>query len=502
MTDFFLRNIPEVFFFYGLSFFSMGLAIYLEIGRSSEFDFARALRPLAAFGLLHGSHEWFEMFLLYNPQVNDGIFYYWIGIVRIVLLATSFLMLVAFGVRLIAGPGKAALIRRLLCAVILVWLFGLVLVTIFSPAERDRIIAIDVYTRYALAIPGAALTAWGLLLQRRNFIQAGMRGFGRDVALAALAFGLYGAIGQLFVSPSIIFPSGIFNAETFMRWFGFPIQVFRAAMACLAAIFIIRSLRAFEEENRRQIEALREAQLIERRRLEETRAELLHRTVRAQESERQRIARELHDETGQTLTAIGLGLRGLSETLRANPQRAVQQAHQLELLAVNGLEELQRLISGLHPPQLDDLGLLAALRWYANQISQHYNLPVHITSQGAIGDLPDDVRVVFFRVAQEALNNVVRHANATHVSIQLIGAPDRLTLQIKDDGKGFDASAISKKFDQNRSHWGLLGMFERAALIGAECHIDSEPGKGTCVKLSWNREMVEVANETDTPVAG
>jgi signal transduction histidine kinase len=219
-------------------------------------------------------------------------------------------------------------------------------------------------------------------LQRQRFIRAGLGGFGRDVALAALAFLLYGVVGQLFASPSNIFPSNYLNAVEFLRWFGFPIQVFRAAMACIAAIFIIRSMRSLEEETRRRIESLREAQLAERRRLENVRSELLHRTVKAQEAERQRIARELHDETGQTLTALGLGLRGLSETVQNNPGRAAQQAKQLEGVAVAGLDELQRLVSGLHPPQLDDLGLSAALRWYAGEITRRGGLRVSFTRGG------------------------------------------------------------------------------------------------------------------------
>src|SRR4030065_97047 len=137
----------------------------------------------------------------------------------------------------------------------------------------------------------------------------------------------------------------------------------------MAAFFITRSLRAFEVESNQRIQELRQAQLAEQQRLDELRADLLHRTVIAQESERQRIARELHDETGQTLTALGMGLRGMSEMISTNRNRAIEQANQLEKLAMDGVEGLQRMVAGLHPPPLDDLGLPAALPWYANDIS-------------------------------------------------------------------------------------------------------------------------------------
>src|SRR4030066_2360314 len=352
MADFFTRNIIIVYFFYGLSFFVMGLAVLLEFGHASKLDFARALRPLVGFGLIHGSHEWFEMFLIIREQISGSYTASWILPVRLIALATSFLFLIAFGARLVSGVEKRRLYIGMLSTITAIWVIGLLGVVLNPSTSQTRAIAADVYTRYVLAIPGAALTVWGLILQRRKFIQLGMSGFGRDVILAAFAFGLYGGIGQLFASRSIIFPSEYLNSEVFLRWFGFPVQVFRAGTATMAAIFITRSLRAFEVESNRRIEELRDAQLAEQQRLEDLGAELLHRTVIAQESERQRIARELHYETGQTLTALGMGLRGMSETISTNRDRAIEQANQLEKLAMRGVEELQHMVSGLHPPQL------------------------------------------------------------------------------------------------------------------------------------------------------
>ena len=483
LAEFFTRNIVGVFFFYGLSFFSMGLAILLEISRSTQLDFARALRPLGWFGLIHGGHEWFEMFLLIKvsaqPEYHPPDM---VDTVRLVLLAASFFCLIAFGVRLITGIVKPNLWRLILLISVVIWLLGLVWVFSTQPDELRRSISADVYTRYSLAIPGAALTAWGLLIQRRLFFRAGMQSFGRDVALAALAFGMYGGIGQLFASPSSIFPSQFLNALQFIQWFGFPVQVFRAAMASMAAVFVIRSLRAFEVENQRQINTLREAQLAERRRLEELRAELLHRTVEAQEAERQRIAQELHDETGQSLTALGLGLRGLRKMIENNPQRAEQQAEQLQSLATNGLDELQRIVAGLRPPHLDDLGLLAALHWYARETTSRFGLPVNLNSLGNGRELPLNVRVVLFRIAQEAITNVVRHANASHAEIRLSLSETLASLQVEDDGQGFNVDATLKAGMQHPC-WGLLGMMERAALVSGTCKINSQPGAGTLVEV-------------------
>jgi len=484
MEDFFVRNIVGVYFFYGLSFFSMGLAILLEVGHSSELDFAQALHPLAGFGLVHGGHEWFEMFLLMDGGINNANFPTWIPYIRLVLLGISFLLLVVFGVRLITGPGKQKAKLLLMLIVMLLWMIGLILILSSQESGEIKLVSADVYTRYSLAIPGALLAAWGLILQGKQFLNIGMKSFGRDVAIAALAFAWYGGIGQLFSSPSMIFPSQYINANVFLDVFGFPIQVFRAFMAAIAAVFIIRSLRAFELENRRRIIELKETQLAEQRHLEETRSELLHRTVKAQETERQRIARELHDETGQTLTALGMGLHALADSVENKPERAFQQAKHLERLALAGVEELQRIVSGLHPPQLDDLGLMAALRWYAGDVKTRFGIQVNVSEQGKSPGLSSEIRTVLFRITQEAITNAVKHANTEQVDINIINSNNEVHLSIKDYGDGFDISMIHIQTPDGKPSWGLLGMQERASLIGGNCEIISNPGEGTCVEVN------------------
>jgi signal transduction histidine kinase len=462
----------------------MGLAVLIELSHSSKLDFALALPPLVAFGLIHGFHEWFEMFLLIRERISGPLTAAWIFPIRITALAISFLFLIAFGARLVTGPGKPKIFRAMLITITAIWVIGLLGVVFNSASTQERSIAADVYTRYALAIPGALLTAWGLSLLRRKFNQIGMPSLGRAVLLAAIAFGLYGLIGQLFASPSIIFPSAYLNAQVFLRVFGFPVQVFRALMATMAAVFIILSLRAFEVENNQRIDELRKAQIAEQQRLEELRGELLHRTVIAQESERQRIARELHDETGQTLTALGMGLRGMSETISTNRARAIEQANELEKLAMAGVEELQHMVTGLHPPQLDDLGLLAALRWYTSDISERTGITINLVNHGGKPKLSSDIRAVVFRIAQEAITNVVRHANATRIDIQLDYSEDNIYLRVEDNGQGFNTDVVLKKKPGRPTAWGLMGMVERAALVGGTCNIFSHPGKGTLIEVN------------------
>ena len=178
-----------------------------------------------------------------------------------------------------------------------------------------------------------------------------------------------------------------------------------------------------------------------------------------------------------------MGLRGMSETISINPKRAIEQAHQLEMLSRNGVEELQRMVSGLHPPQLDDFGLLAAVRWYANDISNRFGITINISSQGGNPKLLPDVRAVVFRIAQEAITNVVRHANAGRIDIQLDYTENDIYLRVEDNGQGFNTDLVLKKQPGRPTAWGLLGMVERASLVGGMCNILSNPGKGTLIEV-------------------
>jgi len=355
-----------------------------------------------------------------------------------------------------------------------------------------------VWTRYSLAAPAALLAAIGLVIQQRVFRQAGLTAFGRDALWAAVAFSWYGLIGQLFVRTSPLPPSNIVNEVLFSNIFGIPVQLFRAIMAGLAAFFVIRFMRAFQVENDRQITSLQEARLKEARQRESLRGELYKRVVAAQESERQRIARELHDETGQALTAIGLGLRGLTGSLRAaNLDLTKQNLHELELLTTHSLDELQRLIADLRPSHLDDLGLPSALRWYANTLQERIKLEVHVEIHGEERPVPSAVKIALFRIAQEALTNVVKHAQAKSVQVVLTYADESVFVRVNDDGRGFDLESTGSG---KRVSWGLKGMEERTALLGGKFEVESKPGQGTIVEVSI--PYLQEDTDENSPAAG
>jgi signal transduction histidine kinase len=492
--------IALVYFFYGLAFFSMGLAITLEVGRGSDARLNHALRPLAAFGFLHGIHEWLEMFEgLHLLPGQEFAALLWTAL-RLAILSFSFLSLGACGVFLLASNER---LRRLSLLAPLaqasIWGLGLLIFRGQFAVDAEAWNIADVWTRYTLAMPSALLACAGLIVQQRAFRQAGMLRFGRDSLWAAVAFAWYGLIGQAFTRATPLPPSTVINQELFERLFGVPIQVLRGGAAVVAAIFVIRFLRAFEVETQNKIAALQSDQLQAAKRREALRGELLGRVVAAQEAERQRIARELHDDTGQALTAVGLGLRGVASALRQDADKATSHLRQLEGLVAHSMDELQRMIADLRPSHLDDLGLPATLRWYAGEVQKRAPLQVGVEVSGEPRALDPAMATALFRIAQEALTNVVKHAGASHAKVRLEYGDEAVGLCVEDDGRGFDPARAAT---DGRRPWGLLGMEERASLLGGRLSLETGPQPGTRVSVTMPYAQAMENDDEDTLAAG
>ncbi len=254
-----------------------------------------------------------------------------------------------------------------------------------------------------------------------------------------------------------------------------------------------RKLEARVQERTRELEQSRDhltavaeenaALYEELRRKEAVRGELLKKVMTAQEEERRRIARELHDETSQALTALVVGMETAALDPEAATGRIKEKLTELQALAVKTLEGVHGLIYDLRPSVLDDLGLSAGLRWYADSRLQPVDVRVRVLVTGEERRLPAEVESALFRIGQEAISNVARHAQASNVELDLEFQDTGLTMQVEDDGVGFDMANVTGSAAESPG-WGILGMQERAALLGGSLEVTSEPGKGTRVKVS------------------
>lgn len=220
-----------------------------------------------------------------------------------------------------------------------------------------------------------------------------------------------------------------------------------------------------------QDEAQRRAQA------EAVRTGLLRRLTTAQEDERSRIARELHDQLGQYLAALGVGLRLVGEAVPPASPAAARLAQLRELTDAVG-REAHRLAVELRPAALDDNGLWAAVRQYVEDWSARAGVPVDYCPTGSDARLPGPVETAVYRLVQETLTNVLKHAAAGRVGVVLGRAADHLHLTVEDDGRGFDPDAAGAP-----GRLGLLGMGERVAQFGGHLSVESAPGRGTAVVI-------------------
>ena len=208
---------------------------------------------------------------------------------------------------------------------------------------------------------------------------------------------------------------------------------------------------------------------------------LSKRVLEVQEAERRHVARELHDELGQILTAIKINLQARN---RLNGQSPVEIDSANIGMVEDAIGHVRRLALALRPPMIDDLGLLPALRWAVEQSLARAGLAVQWHDGLAGQRLEPEIEMACFRIAQEAFTNILRHAQARSVTVDVRQAGDQLLLTVQDDGCGFDVAEMRARATAGTSI-GVLGMQERAALAGGQLQIESAPGQGTTIRAGF-----------------
>jgi signal transduction histidine kinase len=222
------------------------------------------------------------------------------------------------------------------------------------------------------------------------------------------------------------------------------------------------------------------------------------RLVAAQEQERQTLSRELHDQVGQTLTAIKIDVARAEQSLLPSQTDLGERLRRARQGADETLDIIRRMSMLLRPSMLDDLGLSAALGWYTKQFSASTAIRVNLNDDGSADLLPDAGKISLYRIVQEALTNCARHSEARSILIVLASEDDRYVMRIEDDGKGFTPARGAKGI-------GLIGIEERVAEMGGTLTLDSKPGAGTRIRISIplpkGGEAQEQAANTPLPQA-
>ncbi|OGO24402.1 MAG: hypothetical protein A2Y54_03155 [Chloroflexi bacterium RBG_16_51_16] len=467
-----------VFFVYGLAFFGMGIAMALESGRVTPLVEPNSLRPLALFGILHGTHELLESYLLQaewaGTLLSPGLIW-----LRLGLLISSFLFLFLFAFSVLR-LGESNWKNQYL--IIAITLFGYVVVILvgavkaFLQPSISTAVLIDALSRYLLAVPASVLAAMGLYTRSRKANAEGVTSLKNSFSLAALGFSLY-ACTQLFVQPIAMFPSTIFNLVSFMSLTGFPIQLIRTLLAVLISFSMLRAAQVMENERNFQLATVERGRLEAMQAREILKRNLLRQCVKAQEDERARVARELHDDTAQSLSALSIELATLRQLLKGQ-KTPTEKVKSLQELCRQTSQGLLRLMSDLRPTQLDELGLIPAIKFYIEQECALNGMRIDLEPSGETRRLDPRVENVLFRVVQEAVHNIERHAGTKAGEIFLRYKKNDVELRIVDTGMGFD---VNQSFTAPHG-WGVAGMRERVESAGGQFFLSSSIGIGTTVR--------------------
>ncbi|MHB1162247.1 MAG: sensor histidine kinase [Chloroflexota bacterium] len=456
------EHLALILFIYGLAFFAMGLAIVLEAHPGSKLPLARNLWPLAAFGFLHSGVEWLDMVMVARFHENPLLGQIPVSTIRVGLLVVSSLALAWFGAALLAEAGGR---RRGFLGIppilLLLWAIVVLRDQPGGPAPFPNSSAwTSIWTRYLLYLPASLLSAAALARQVPTLRSLGMAHVAGDCRWAAYLFCANAFVAGLVVPRADFPPASFLNYETFWHAIGLPPQLLRASAALAITYFIVRVLRLFDLQV-----------CLERERF-------ASQALLAQEEERKRIARELHDETAQLLSSILVRLTLLGQVRSLTEVRKVQS--ELVSLSSRAVEGVRRLALELRPPELDDLGLEEALRWYVDEFSARWEGEARLRVTGQIHRLTPTMEMALYRIAQESLTNVAKHARAKQVTVSLQRQDGVLTLSVEDDGCGFDVEAVLAAKERGM---GLFSMQERATLLGGTLQLHSRLSRGTRVSV-------------------
>jgi signal transduction histidine kinase len=463
LTEILEVNWIILYFVYGLVFFITGLIAGLQWQRRSHLELARPLPWLAAFGIAHGLNEWGYIFIPLQALYLDDMVVRMMVIAHLLLLAFSFFALFQFGVELLVPqiPYRLRWLRAVPALVLVLWAVAVVLRGALAQDPLGVLVAIgDGWSRYFLGLPGAALACVGLLRQARQMRHRDLPRIARYLTGAGVAFAVYAVAGGLIVPFAPTPLASVLNYDLLDRTIQVPVPVFRSLCGLAMAFFITRSLDVFQVETERRIAAMEQAHALA--------------------AERERIGRELHDGIIQNLYAAGLLLEEARHLVVEDPPQAQQEVATVMGALNRAIQDIRRYIFDLRAAE-QGRELETILENLVHDLRVDTLLDVNLEVTGQRCCWLDSDRIAHItQVAREALSNVVQHAQATRVNVNLTYAGDFTHVTISDNGQGMNPEALN---GGNPRSQGLANMRARAHLLGGDLLLDNDTGPGLRLTL-------------------
>lgn len=463
LTDVLEVNWIILYFVYGQVFFITGLVTGLQWHRRSDLELARSLPWLAAFGVTHGLHEWGYIFIPLQAIYLDQSVVTLMLITRLLLLAVSFFCLFQYGVELVLPLiPRQRWLRAVPTALLLVWALAVLLRGLLA---QDPIVVLsnigDGWSRYLLCLPGAVLAGVGLLRQARQVRRMGLARIGNYLTGAAVAFLAYAVASGMLVPAAPTFLANLFNYSILDRTIQIPAPVFRSICGLTMLVCVVRSLDIFRVEADRRIAEAEQARLLA--------------------DDRERIGRELHDGIIQKIYAAGLGLEDAEHLVAENPTRARQRIRGVMTALNQTIDDIRRYIFDLRAAEQSQ-ELESVLEELIQDIRLDTLLEVDLEIMGQRNCALNSEQMAHIKqIAREALSNVVQHADASHITVNLSYLGTQTQLTVSDDGRGVDLARLAS--DGHLGH-GIPNMRTRAYLLGGDLRLESEPGNGFLLALT------------------
>ena len=494
LAELFETNRIIVLSVYGPVFFVMGLAVALQSRQRSQLPLARALVWLAGFGIVHGLMEWGYLFVPIQAGFLPIAIIEGLLVLQLLMKPLSFALLFQFGVELAlstrqgaAGPTIAGQpwLRFVPAAAFALWVVATIALSgtvaagfVPDPGPwlpSDEIGAAiegvgaplavgDVTSRAMLALPASILVAVGLRHTTRLLGPIASRPVATALGAAAIAFLVYAVVGGLVPMPAPFPPASVLNSRVVLDTLGIPIEVFRSLTGLAIAVAVIRSLELFEQETDRALADARRRELLLR--------------------ERERIGRDLHDGIIQSIYAAGLHLEQAAGEAEAAPARTRERIGTVmgELNRITG--DIRSTIFDLRSGELETRDAEAIVLAVADELQAHTLVTLDVASDGRYRPrLRPEQAEQLHHLVTEAFSNVLRHAHATRVEVRMTCTHRRFTLDIHDDGVGFDPQAPASGGRRGQAQ-GLENIRRRAELLEATLRIESAPGRGTRLSLT------------------